>query len=402
MTADIPTIETFWDLRLRQMPVVIKLLFTAVLLTLGMGYIFAVANVALSVGVSQVDIVEHYWGDPEVREAVERQNAETSEPEAVEEEMSFDEMESDLTLSQPALAIPSFDSLVTEGHFHMFGFAMIFFICGLIISFAEMSTKLKGLLIVAPFVGSVFDIWSTLLTRFVGLHFSWMLMASGSLMATSFAVIFFVAMYQMWFSGRRLKNVSKPLLPVVLIGSLVLVGSTVPTKATAQFKEIVTLKTALKESLQKEGAKSLVKKEYVLTAAQKKEIKEAYGFEPHSKYRMYTGLDSLKNPVGVAVIIDVEGKEGPLQMVVAMRPGTGEVYNLGFTVFGEERGKPAANPSFLSQFIGADFEKPFILGKDVDGITGATRTSAAVNRGVKEAVIIHHYLVIQEEGEEEQ
>ena len=114
------------------------------------------------------------------------------------------------------------------------------------------------------------------------------------------------------------------------------------------------------------------------------------------------GEVGLKNPVGVAVIIDVEGKEGPLQMVVAMRPGTGEVYNLGFTVFGEERGKPAANPSFLKQFIGADFEKPFILGKDVDGITGATRTSASVNRAVKEAVSIYHYLEIQEEREEEQ
>lgn len=86
-------------------------------------------------------------------------------------------------------------------------------------------------------------------------------------------------------------------------------------------------------------------------------------------------------------------------MVIAMRPETGEVYTLGFTVFGEERGKPAASPSFLKQFVGADNKKPFVLGKDVDAVTGATSTSTAVNLAVKSAVKLYHYLVIEKNGE---
>jgi hypothetical protein len=187
----------------------IKLLFTAVLLTLGMGYLFAVTNIALSVGVSQLEIVDHYWGDPVVREALDAQKDDSAEAASGDMEMSFDDLDADVLASAPTLAIPTFDSLVAEGHFHMFGFTMIFFMCGLIISFADMAVGLKRTLILAPFIGSVFDIWSTLLTRFVGPGFSWMMMISGSLMAISFLTIFIVAMWQMWFmKGTRKEAIS--------------------------------------------------------------------------------------------------------------------------------------------------------------------------------------------------
>ena len=189
-------------------------------------------------------------------------------------------------------------------------------------------------------------------------------------------------------------------LTVLLVGALALAGLISPRSAEAQFKTIVTLKEALKESLQKEGAKSLRKQVFAISDEQKIEIQKQYGFEPDDEYLMYTGLDAEKEPVGSVLVINIQGKEGPLQMVIALTPESGTVYNLGFTVFGEERGKPAANPSYLSQFIGADSNKGFVLGEDVDAVTGATWTSRSVNEAVKVAVVVYEYLIIQGKGEE--
>lgn len=187
--------QTLWDTGLRRLPVTVRLLFTATLMTMGMGYLFALANLALAIGFTPVKIVEHYWGN----EATQQAMAAEGQVEDVEEEMSFDDFETEQEESEPIVAIPSFESLVAEGHFHLLSYAMIFFICGFIVSMAELPQGLKNTLILAPFVGSVFDIWSILLTRFFGYPFAWMLMISGATMALSFAAVFGISIYQMWF-----------------------------------------------------------------------------------------------------------------------------------------------------------------------------------------------------------
>ena len=166
----------------------------------------------------------------------------------------------------------------------------------------------------------------------------------------------------------------------------------------AQIEGVVTLKTALKEMLQTRGAKSLRKNEFDVDGATGKVIQKKYGIEPNRKYTVYTGLDAEKNPVAAAVIVDVEGKEGPLQLVVAMEPDSGRVIDLGFTLFGEERGKPAAKKGFLAQFIGFDKRNRFELGRDVDGVTGATMTSMSVAVGVRHAVSIFDHFILEAQG----
>lgn len=187
---------------------------------------------------------------------------------------------------------------------------------------------------------------------------------------------------------------------ILFVGAILVTGLGTPAEVQAQFEEVVTLKEALKMSLQAEGAKSLTKKEHVLTDEQKAHLKKIFGFDAEEKYLMYTGLDAEKNPIGTAIIVNIAGKEGPLQMVVAVRPETGAVYNLGFTIFGEERGKPAATPAYLKQYLGADAKKPFVIGKDVDAVTGATWTSESVSDGVKVAVNVYNYLVLKEGAKE--
>ena len=198
--------DNLFSLRLANMPMSVKLLFTAVLMTLGTGYIFALANVALKVGFSSEEVVLRYYGNEASRQVL-RDIEESAEPTAaggagiVEgESFSFDDFDDALPVEEePIVSIPSLEALVSEGHFHLFGYTTIFFLCGLIMVFAEAPAALKYTLIIAPFVASVLDIWSMLLTRFVGPGFAWLLMVSGMVMALSFLMVFVIGVYQLWF-----------------------------------------------------------------------------------------------------------------------------------------------------------------------------------------------------------
>ena len=196
--------QSFLNIRLREFTIPAKVLVTCVLLTLGTGYIFALTNVALQVGFKTEEVTLHYYGNEATRQALEEMKAMAeadTDPGVVEEDaMSFDELdESDPVVAETIVPVPSFDALVAEGHFHLFGYTSIFFLCGLILLFAEIKVGLKSVLIAAPFVASVLDIWSMLLTRFVGAGFAWMLMISGAVMASSFLLVFIIGIYQTWF-----------------------------------------------------------------------------------------------------------------------------------------------------------------------------------------------------------
>ena len=59
------------------MPLSVKLLFTAALLSLGTGYIFALSNVALKVGFSPEDATLKYYGNEASRAALEEMTNDT-------------------------------------------------------------------------------------------------------------------------------------------------------------------------------------------------------------------------------------------------------------------------------------------------------------------------------------
>ncbi len=193
------------NMRLSRLPMAFKLLFTAALMTLGTGYIFALSNIALKIGFSPDQAAERYYGNEASRRVMEGLEEEVpAEGEAGvsedAEEFSFDDLEADESMSdEPIVSIPTFEALVSEGHFHLFGYTTIFFVCGLIMAMADLRGWLKNALIVAPFAASVLDIWSMLLTRFVGPGFAWLLVVSGMVMAMSFLLVFVIGIYQLWF-----------------------------------------------------------------------------------------------------------------------------------------------------------------------------------------------------------
>lgn len=92
------------------------------------------------------------------------------------------------------------DQLVRVSHIHMFGLTMIFFIMGWMFSHAYVRPVwLKCTVIALPYVAILTDISSWYLTKLYH-PFAWMVIGGGALMGACFAFMWLVTMYQMWFS----------------------------------------------------------------------------------------------------------------------------------------------------------------------------------------------------------
>lgn len=91
-------------------------------------------------------------------------------------------------------------TLVRVSHIHMFGLTFVFFVMGTIFSHAYLRPIwLKSAVVALPFVSLALDIGSWYFTKLYH-PFGWVVMIAGALMALSFAFMWFVSMYQMWFS----------------------------------------------------------------------------------------------------------------------------------------------------------------------------------------------------------
>jgi len=91
-------------------------------------------------------------------------------------------------------------TLVRVSHIHLFGLTFIFFIVGFIFSHAYVRPVwFKCAVVVLPFVCVAIDVGSWYLVK-VYHPFAWLTIASGGLMAMSFAYMWLVSMVQMWWA----------------------------------------------------------------------------------------------------------------------------------------------------------------------------------------------------------
>ena len=90
-------------------------------------------------------------------------------------------------------------TLVRVSHIHLFGVTFIFFIVGFIFSHAWIRPVwLKSVIVFMPFLCIAADVSSWYFTKLYA-GFAWVVLISGGLMGLSFAIMWFVSMYQMWF-----------------------------------------------------------------------------------------------------------------------------------------------------------------------------------------------------------
>jgi hypothetical protein len=91
-------------------------------------------------------------------------------------------------------------TLVRVSHIHLFGLTFIFFIVGFMFSHAYVRPVwFKCGLIAMPFFAIVLDVSSWYFTKIYH-PFAWVVIAAGGLMGTCFAAMWLVTMYQLWFS----------------------------------------------------------------------------------------------------------------------------------------------------------------------------------------------------------
>lgn len=90
-------------------------------------------------------------------------------------------------------------TLVRVSHIHLFGLTFIFFMMGFIFSHAYIRPVwLKLVIIAAPFGGVSADVLGWYVTK-VFPPFAWVVLLAGMVNALSFAAMWFLSAYQMWF-----------------------------------------------------------------------------------------------------------------------------------------------------------------------------------------------------------
>jgi hypothetical protein len=228
----------------QELPISMRVLFTGTLLAIGMGYMFALIYVYASdagrdgnPALTVEDIQMSYRGSPDGTKLEAALQGPMSAMLSVGDRMEIEswikggavkgEYES---IVQPIVAqncldchdgsnphldnLDGFDNiqhvveqdtgtdlytLVRVSHIHLFGVTFIFFIVGFIFSHAFIRPVwLKSLVIFTPFICIAADVSSWYFTKLYA-PFAWVVMIAGALMAASFAVMWIVSMYQMWF-----------------------------------------------------------------------------------------------------------------------------------------------------------------------------------------------------------
>ena len=90
-------------------------------------------------------------------------------------------------------------TLVRVSHIHLFGITFIFFTLGFIFSHSWFRPVwMKSTIMFMPFLCIAADVSSWYFTKLYS-GFAWVVLVAGGLMGLSFAVMWFISMYQMWF-----------------------------------------------------------------------------------------------------------------------------------------------------------------------------------------------------------
>lgn len=96
---------------------------------------------------------------------------------------------------------PAVTTLVRVSHIHLFGLSFIFFILGTIFSHAYVRPVwLKCVVVATPFFCIALDVSSWYLVK-VFHPFAWVVMLGGAAYGACFAFMWVVSMFQLWFSG---------------------------------------------------------------------------------------------------------------------------------------------------------------------------------------------------------
>ena len=209
-----------------------KLMLTGFVIILGSGYLAAVFNAALSVGMTPQAIAEHYADKSLTPAEMEMMDSQGF----VEEEFSLDDEEEDDSNTEQSNQSNDVQNMKHEmenmnhdmqgmdhdmegmkqgddtlppqilaqvSHVHLLVFSLLFFVLASLINLSQVSSKIKTVTVVVLFVALWGDIISLNLVRFVSADFAWMTAAMGTLVGLSFAFIILRVLWELWFCSNK-------------------------------------------------------------------------------------------------------------------------------------------------------------------------------------------------------
>jgi hypothetical protein len=233
-------------LHFQELPVSLRVLYTATLLVLGMGYFFATIYIFAShagrdgnpSSLSVQDLVIAYSGskeDTRLEAALRGPMRGMLPPDEISSIIAWVRRGADQSEYKKAIRpilgkrcivchngsnphLPNLDgyekliklvefdrgadlfTLVRVSHIHLFGMTFIFFIVSLIFSHAYVRPVwFKCAVVATPFVAIALDVSSWYFTKLVN-PFAWVVMLSGGLMGLCFGYMWVISIYQMWFA----------------------------------------------------------------------------------------------------------------------------------------------------------------------------------------------------------
>lgn len=98
-------------------------------------------------------------------------------------------------------AAASTESLIRVSHIHLFGIAFILFFVGKIFLLCDINVYVKRIAVIIPFAAMLLDVLSWFITKHI-LEFAYVVVISGALMGISMGLQILVSLYQMWFFAK--------------------------------------------------------------------------------------------------------------------------------------------------------------------------------------------------------
>jgi len=232
--------------RFRDISVSEKMLDTLFLVTIGIGYLFALTHTYYShhmrdgkPGLSAQDVIIAYYGTPDqttLGSAINGGPMEANLRSPAEKQVILHWLESGKSLEQyQKLVAPilnrdcvfchnpeanpnlpnltsyegvmevtasakgaSLPALVRVSHIHLFGIAFILFFTGRIFILCDMNVTLKRVIVAIPFLAMLLDILSWFPARIIP-EFAYVIVGAGAFMGLSMGIQILTSLYQMWF-----------------------------------------------------------------------------------------------------------------------------------------------------------------------------------------------------------
>ncbi|MBI3995266.1 MAG: FAD:protein FMN transferase [Nitrospirae bacterium] len=135
--------------------------------------------------------------------------------------------------------------------------------------------------------------------------------------------------------------------------------------------------------------REFAKETVTLTAEQKAGVGGRVGKrieeESYTVYRIVVDDPSL--PIGYGVVLNVIGKERPITFMIGVSPQA-RIIGIEVMIYRESQGSEIRSKRFMKQFMGKTVDAPLKLGRDIDGISGATLSSRSTAYAVKKALAL--------------